>query len=166
MTSRVGMLLVLFLAVPSVLCAQKQKGQWSDLRGLKAGQEIEVIESSMKRHGGEFIGVTDDALSLQEKGSDVSIKRENVVRVSTGSGARRGQHAVIGLVAGAAIGAAIGAISGSRGGFNGGSASGIAALVGIAIGAPAGATVGVCIPAHTTLYRAAPAGAAHQTISD
>jgi|ERR1700678_970048 hypothetical protein len=155
MVSRTCLVLLLFLGLPAALCAQKQQGQWSDLKGLKVGQEIEVIESSLKRHGGEFLSVTDDVLALQEKGSDISVKREAVVRVSTGSGGRRGEHAVIGLVIAAAAGAAIGAASGSSTGFLGRS-RGIAALIGIAIGAPVGATVGVCIPAHTTVYRAAP----------
>ncbi len=112
---------------------------------------------------GEFLSVTDETLTLQEKGSDVSVNRKDVVRVSTASGARRGEHAVIGLVVGGAIGAGIGAAAGSSHGFLGGSSRGIAALVGIAIGAPSGAAVGAVIPAHTTIYRAAPAGAAHQT---
>ena len=101
-----------FLGLPPALWAQKQQGSWSDPRGLKVGQGIEGIES-MKRHGGEFVSVTDEALSLQEKGSDVSVKRENVVRVSTVSGARRGEYAVIGLVVGAAAGAGIAAAAGS-----------------------------------------------------
>jgi hypothetical protein len=160
MTSRLCLILVFFLGLPTGLCAQKQIGSWSDLRGLRVGQGIEVIESSMKRHGGQFVSVTDEVLTLQEKGSDVSVKREDVVRVSTASGARRGEHAVIGLVAGGLIGAAIGAASGTRTGFLGGSSRGIAALVGVAIGAPSGAAVGATIPAHTTVYRAAPAAAA------
>jgi uncharacterized membrane protein len=160
MTSRSFLVLVLFLGLPAALCAQKQQGSWSDLRGLKVGQGIEVIESSMKHHDGEFINVTDEVLTLQEAGSDVSIKREDIVRVSTASGARRGEHAVIGLVVGGLIGAAIGAASGSSHGFLGGSDRGIAALVGIVIGAPSGALVGAVIPAHTTVYRAAP-GTSH-----
>ncbi|MGA8189470.1 MAG: hypothetical protein WB616_11425, partial [Candidatus Sulfotelmatobacter sp.] len=104
--------------------------------------------------GGEFVNVSDEVLTLQEKGSDVSVKRQNVVRVSTASGARRGEHAVIGLVVGAAGGAGIGAAagSGSKGWV------GLSALVGIAIGATSGAIVGAVIPAHTTIYRAAPCG--------
>lgn len=163
MTSWSWMVLVLFLGIPAALCAQQQRGQWSDLRGLRVGQGIVVIESTMKSHVGEFVSVTDEMLTLQEKGSDVSVKRENVVRVSTASGARRGEHAVIGLVVGGAIGAGIGAVAGSSHGFLGGSSRGIAALVGIAIGATSGAIVGAVIPAHTTIYRAAPAAAAHHT---
>jgi len=153
-TSRTCLILVLFLGLPAALWAQKQQGSWSDLRGLKVGQGIEVIESSMKHHGGEFVNVSDEVLTLQEKGSDVSVKRQNVVRVSTASGARRGEHAVIGLVVGAAGGAGIGAAagSGSKGWV------GLSALVGIAIGATSGAIVGAVIPAHTTIYRAAPCG--------
>src|SRR3984885_57325 len=164
MTSRFCLVFVLVLGLPAALCAQKQQGSWSDLRGLKVGQGIEVIEASMKRHGGQFVSVSDDVLTLQEKGSDVSVKREDIVRVSTASGARRGEHAVIGLVVGGLVGAAIGAASGSSTGFLGGSSRGLTALVGIAIGAPSGAAVGATIPAHATIYRAAPAAAARQTI--
>jgi hypothetical protein len=160
MTSRFCLVFVLVLGLPAALCAQKQQGSWSDLRGLKVGQGIEVIEASMKRHGGQFVSVSDDVLTLQEKGSDVSVKREDIVRVSTASGARRGEHAVIGLVVGGLVGAAIGAASGSSTGFLGGSSRGLTALVGIAIGAPSGAAVGATIPAHATIYRAAPAAAA------
>jgi len=45
-----------------------------------------------------------------------------------------------------------------------GAVAAFAALVGIAIGAPSGALVGAVVPAHTTVYRAAP-GKARQTTS-
>jgi len=156
MPLRPYLLLVFLLGLPAVVCAQKPKGQWSDVSHLKAGQGIEVIESSVKSHHGQFLTVTDELLTLQENGSEVSIKRADVVRVSTSSSPRRGEHALIGLVVGGAIGAGIGAASGSAHGFLGGSSRGITALVGIAIGAPSGALVGALIPAHTTVYRAAP----------
>jgi hypothetical protein len=160
-TSRTCLILVLFLGLPAALWAQKQQGSWSDLRGLKVGQGIEVIESSMKHHGGEFVSVSDDVVTLQEKGSDVSVKREDIVRVSTASGARRGEHAVIGLVVGAAVGAGIGAAAGSGSKDWVGLSEGVGALIGITIGATSGAIVGAVIPAHTTIYRAAPAVATH-----
>jgi hypothetical protein len=31
----------------------------------------------MKHHDGEFVSVSDEGLTLQEKGSDVSVKRED-----------------------------------------------------------------------------------------
>ena len=153
------LVLMLLLGLPAALAAQTQP--WSNLDRLKAGQGIEVIESSMKRHAGKFVTVTDALLTLKENGSDVSLKRENVARVSTSSGPKRGEHALIGLVVGGAIGAGIGAASGSSTGFLGGSSRGIAALVGIVIGAPSGAIVGAVLPAHTTVYRAAPTAAQH-----
>jgi hypothetical protein len=164
MSSRSYFLVVLILGFSTALSAQKDKGSWSDLNRIKSGQGIEVIESNMKSHSGQFVTVTDELLSLQEKGSDVSIRRDDVVRVSTSSAPRRGEHAVIGLVVGGGIGAAIGALAGSSHGFLGGSSRGIAALVGIVIGAPSGALVGAVIPAHTTVYRAAP-GTYHPTTS-
>jgi len=153
------LILVFFLGLPAALGAQTQQGSWSNLTRLKAGQGIEVIESSMKRHAGKFVTVTDELLTLKENGSDVSVKREDVARVSTSSGPKRGEHALIGLVVGGAIGAGIGAASGSKGGFL--DTRGIGALIGIVIGAPSGALVGAVLPAHTTAYRAAPAAASH-----
>jgi hypothetical protein len=150
---------VLFLGIPVALLAQTPKGSWSDLNGLKAGQGIEVIESSMKSHSGQFVAVTDELLSLKEHGSDLSLKRGDVVRVSVSSGSKRGAHAVIGLVIGAAIGAGVGAAAGSSHGFLGGSSRGLTALVGLAIGIPSGAAVGALVPAHSTIYRATPAAA-------
>ena len=163
-TSRTCLILVLFLGLPAALCAQKTKDAWSNLNLLKAGQGIEVIESNMKSHSGRFVTVTEESLSFQEKGSDVSMKRDNIARVSTGSGPRRGEHAVLGLVVGGAIGAGIGAAAGSAHGFLGGSSRGITALVGIAIGAPSGALLGAAMPAHTTVYRITPEKP-HQTAS-
>jgi len=158
--SRFSVLLVCSLSLPATLFAQKQKGTWSDLNGLKSGQGIEVIESNLTSHTGEFVTVTDEMLTLKEHGSDISVKREEVVRVSTSSGPKHGEHAVIGLVVGGAIGAGIGAVAGSRshGWFSG---SGIGALVGVVIGAPIGAGVGAVLPAHTTIYRAEPVAAPH-----
>lgn len=160
-TSLPYLVLVLFLALPGWLCAQNQEGQWSHLSGLRVGQGIVVIESSMKHHDGEFIGVTDEALTFQEEGSDISVKREDVVRVSTASGARRGEHAVIGLVVGGLAGAAVGAGAGSGSKGWVGLAEGVGALIGVAIGATSGAIVGAVIPAHTTIYRSAVTAAAH-----
>jgi len=139
--------------------ARAHNSAWSNLNRLKAGQQIEVIESSMKRHAGKFVAVTDELLTLKENGSDISVRRDGVIRISTSSGSKRGEHALIGLVVGGGSGAAIGAASGASTGFLGGSSRGIAALVGTVIGAPSGAAVGAALPAHAIIYRAsAPAG--------
>ena len=151
---RLVLILVLFLGLPAALGAQTQQGSWSNLNRLKDGQGIEVIESSMKRHVGTFVTVTDGLLTLKEKGSDVSVRREDIARVSTSSGPKRGGHALIGLVVGGGIGAGIGASVG-----HGWPALG--ALLGVMIGAASGALVGAALPAHTTVYRAAPAAASH-----
>jgi hypothetical protein len=158
---RAVLVLVFFLGSADRLGAQTQQGSWSNLNRLKAGQEIEVVESSLKRQSGKFVTVTDELLTVKENGSDVSVKREEVIRVSTSSGPKRGEHALIGFLVGGAIGAGIGAASGSKTGFFGGSSRGIYALVGIVIGAPSGAIVGAVLPAHTTVYRATSAAPSH-----
>jgi hypothetical protein len=152
--------LFFLLLLPVSLHGQTPQDSWSALNRLKAGQGIEVIESNLKGHKGRFVTVTDELLSFQEKGSDVSIKRENIVRVSTSSAPKRGEHAIIGLVVGGAIGAGIGALVTSRstssGSFGWRAEPGIGALVGIAILAPGGALFGALAPAHTTMYRTEP----------
>ena len=137
---------LMLFGIPAALVAQTPHGSWSNLNALRAGQGIEVIESNMKRHAGEFISVTDELLSLKEKNSNLSVKREDVARVSTSSGPKRVEHAVIGLVVGGAIGAGIGAASGSKTGFLGALHTGITALVGIVIGAQAGHWSALCSP--------------------
>ena len=87
------LILVLCLGLPAALRAQTQQGSWSNLNRLKAGQGIEVIESNMKRHAGKFVTVSDELLTLNENGSDVSVRRRDVGRVSTSSGPKRGEHA-------------------------------------------------------------------------
>jgi hypothetical protein len=149
------------LGLSGSLGAQTPNSSWSNLNGLKAGQGIEVIDSKLNRHDCKFVTVTDGLLTMKENGSDISVRREDVVRVSTTSVPKRGEHALIGLVIGGAIGAGIGAASGSAHGFLGGSSRGIGALVGIVIGAPSGALVGAVVPAHTTVYRATPSAAPH-----
>ncbi|HVS88481.1 MAG TPA: hypothetical protein VHF01_09720 [Candidatus Acidoferrum sp.] len=156
---------MLLLAFPCALTAQTQQSSWSSLNRLKVGQGIEVVEASLKHHSGKFVTVTDELVTLKENGSDVSLKRADVMRVSTSSAPRRGEHALIGLLVGAAAGAGLGAgfgtgpASGSSGGFI--DSRGIGALIGIASGGPSGALIGAALPAHKTVYRAAPAAASH-----
>jgi len=155
---RVVLLLLFLLGLSGSLGAETQKSSWSNLNSLKAGQGIEVIESKLKRHDGKFVTVTDGLLTMKENGSDISVKREDVVRVSTTFVPKRGEHALIGFVVGGAIGAGIGAASGSSHAFLGRPSR---ALVGLVIGGPSGAIVGAVVPAHTTVYRATPDAAPH-----
>jgi len=155
------LIFALLLGFPCALTAQTRESSWSSINRLKAGQGIEVVEASLKHHSGKFVAVTDELLTFKENGSEVSLKREDVMRVSASSAPKRGEHALIGLVVGAAAGAGIGAASGSNTGFLGGSSRGITALVGIAIGGPSGALLGAALPAHSTVYRAAPVAASH-----
>ncbi len=67
-TSQACLILAFLVGLPVAFCAQKQKGSWSDLNGLRAGQGIEVIESSMKSHSGEFVTVTDEFITVKEHG--------------------------------------------------------------------------------------------------
>jgi hypothetical protein len=52
------LMLVLFLGLPAALGAQTLQGSWSSLDRLKAGQGIEVIEFTMKRHAVTLVTVT------------------------------------------------------------------------------------------------------------
>ena len=155
---KIGRILVLlaFLSGISNTLPAQEGGTWSDLNRLRAGQKIQVVETNMKRHDGRFVAATDELLSFKEGGSDVSIKRNDVARVSTSSGGKRAKHALAGLLIGGCAGAGIGALSGSNHGFLGGSSRGLTAAVGTVIGLPSGAAVGAALPAHNTIYRASP----------
>ncbi len=74
--------ILLGMSLPSR--AQTTQASWEALNTLHAGQRIEIVETNLKKHKGTFSTVTDEALQVREGGSDVGIKKENVMRDSGG----------------------------------------------------------------------------------
>jgi len=113
---------LMLLVTPIVSRAQKLENSWEALNALHAGQKIEIIETNLKKHNGTFATVTDEAIQLREGGSDVGIRKENVMRVTLLDKSHRLRNAFImggiGARAGAGIGAAASRCSSITGSFH------------------------------------------------
>lgn len=149
--------LIAVLGIPLLSHAQTPRNSWAQLNSLHAGQKIEIVETSLKKHSGTFSTVTDEVIQLREGGSDVGIKKEDVLRVTLLDKSHRLRNAFIlggvGAGAGAGIGAAASRCSSTSGSFNFcGLGRGVAIGVGALVGFAGGAGIGAAIPSHPTVY--------------
>lgn len=126
---------------------------WGNLSALRAGQNIQIVEVTSKKHLGSFVNVSDTAISFRESSGDQTLQKQDVRSVRLRKG-RRLRHTLIGAAIGAGAGAGIVAGAWESNGFLGGKGAG--AAVGAAIGFVAGAAVGALLPSHETIYSAAP----------
>jgi hypothetical protein len=153
--------LALFLILlPCSLRAQNKHGDWQALYGLRSGEKIELVETSMKKHVATFSTVTDEAIQLREGSNDVGIPRESVARVTVLDKSHRGRNALILGAVGAGAGAGIGAVStrcSNATDWFCGLGRNIAVGFGGVVGLAGGAGIGAAIPSHPTIYRAEPA---------
>ena len=159
---RKAVLACLLILIPCSVRAQDKKRDWNALYGLRAGEKIELVETSMKKHVGTFSTVTEEAIQLREGSDDIGIRRENVARVTVLDKSHRLRNSLIfgavGAGAGSGIGAAASRCSSSNNSFNFcGLGRGVAVGIGAVAGLLGGAGIGAAIPSHPTIYRAKPA---------
>lgn len=134
----------------SLQALQPGKASWKNLNRLQAGQKVQVVQMDMKSLKGNFLGFTDEMISLRVKKDEVAVPREEVLRVSLRGKRKRGLSALVdaglGAGLGAIIGAAVGAAVQEPDEF---------ALMGAPIGAGVGAAVGAAAPfaSYETIYR-------------
>jgi len=88
-------------------------GDWSNLRKLKPGVPIGVIQSDQKRVEGGFESFSDAGLTLRG-GPPIVIPKDSVVRVYRRPHLRRGWRAVLGAAIGVAAGAILSSTVGDR----------------------------------------------------
>ena len=148
--------------IPCSLRAQNKRDDWKTLYDLRSGEKIELIETGMKKHVGNFSTVTEEAIQLREGSNDIGIRKESVARVTRLEKGHRLRNALIlgavGAGAGAGIGAAASRCSSSTGSFNFcGLGRDVAVGLGAVVGLAGGAGIGAAIPSHPTIYRAEPA---------
>jgi hypothetical protein len=148
------LLLIFFSAIPCALGAQANQASWSDLNALRAGQRIEVADTSAKKYSGAFLNVSDTAISTKGNANEQTILRSQVRSVRLMEGSHRLRNTLIGAAIGAGAGGGITAAAWEQHGFAGGKPAG--AAVGAIIGGIAGAVVGVLLPSHKTIYRVSP----------
>lgn len=142
----------IFFAVffPLLAAGQASQDSWDSLKQLQVGQKIEVVDMSLRSVKGSFTGVSDAAISIHTGGTEVSLERAKVLRVSA-RGGKRGRNALIGLAIGAAAGAAIGAAQGRK---TLSLSKGQEVALDILICGGIGAGVGAAFPGSRTIYRA------------
>ena len=137
--------------------AQAQEESWDNLRSLRAGEKIQVVDQKLKSQTGTFVSVSDEAISLRVNQDEISVQRADVLRVSSSEGMGRGKHTLIGLAVGGVGGLAVGLALGSL--FtepNEGLKDPAFLPAFIGLGAGIGAGIGAALPAgRPTIYRAA-----------
>ena len=140
--------------------AQTDRASWANLSGLQPGQKIQVVGITSKKHSGNFVSISDTAISYRETNGEQSIPKQDVVSVKLLEHKHRLRNTIIVAGVGAGVGAGIGAAlhkSCSSQSFCldiGGAA--LPAGVGAVVGGLGGAVVGVLLPSHTTIYQASP----------
>jgi len=138
-------LLASLLASGIAIAGTKDPASWDNLKQLRAGDKIEVIDQSLKSFRGNFACVSDEAISLQSKKESFTIERANVLRVSARNSAKRNRNMLIGAAIGAgaalAIALPVDAVASSSGNSNPGLVAGVtaaAAGAGLGVGATTG----------------------------
>jgi len=144
--------IVLVLATSCVLQAQTDPSSWENLKALRVGQRIQVVEITSKKSTGVFVSVSDTAIVFAQTGGDRTLEKQDVRTVKLMKGGRRLRNTLIGAGVGAGAGAGITAAAWESGGFLGGRGDG--AALGAIMGGITGAIIGAVWPCHPTIYNA------------
>jgi outer membrane lipoprotein SlyB len=147
---RNGLFLICVLAVSSASIAQTNQASWANLSRLRAGQKIQIVEMTAKKHSGIFESFSDSAISYKDAAGEQTVQRQDVRSVKRVGSYRRLRNALIGAGVGAGAGAGITAAAWEPHGFLGGRGDG--AGLGAILGAPLGAIAGVLLPSHDAVY--------------
>jgi hypothetical protein len=152
------LLFVFGLSCPALSATDRTS--WANLSGLQPGQKIQVIAMTSKKHTGNFVGISDAAISYRETNAERTIPKQEVLSVKLLKNKHRLRNALIVGGVGAALGAAVGVAghkSCSPQSFCldiGGAA--LPAAGGAVLGGVGGAVVGILLPSHTTIYHVSP----------
>ncbi len=105
------MLLVLLcvLGIPCASLAQTNQASWATLSGLRAGQNIQIVDTASKKHSGTFTSVSDTAISFRATAGEQSIQKQDVRSIRLMKNTHRLRNTLIVAGVGAGVGAGIGA---------------------------------------------------------
>lgn len=88
---------------------QTPNANWDNLKTLTPGQEIRVVLKDAKSYEGAFQSFGDNGIALRQPGGDQTLKRQEILRVSSRGKKHRGRNALIGAAVGAGVGLGLGA---------------------------------------------------------
>ena len=74
--------LLLSLCPASLHGADKPEAAWGNLNQLRGGQKIQVVHKNLKSQEGEFLRFSEEAISFRVKNDDVSVPRDEVLRIT------------------------------------------------------------------------------------
>ncbi len=154
------LLLLFVLGLSCAASAQTDRASWANLSGLQPGQRIQVVGTTSKKHSGNFVSISDTAISYRETNGEQSIPKQDVISVKLMEHKHRLRNTLILAGVGAGVGAGIGAAlhkSCSSQSFCldiGGAA--LPAGVGAVLGGVGGSVVGILLPSHSTIYQVSP----------
>ena len=149
-------LLLFVLGLSCAAFAQTDQASWANLSGLRPGQKIQVVGMPSKKHSGNFVSVSDTAISYRETTGGHSIPRQDVLSVKLMENKHRLRNTLIVAGVGAGLGAVIGAAlhkgcSSQSFCLDFGGAA-LPAGIGAALGGLGGGVVGILLPSHSTIY--------------
>jgi hypothetical protein len=87
--------------------------QWANVRTLRPGDRVGVVKSDQKRVEGRFVSVTDNAIFIRTE-QEVTVAKQDTVRVYHQTGMKRLHRVLIGAGAGVAAGAILSGTIGDR----------------------------------------------------
>jgi hypothetical protein len=149
-------LLLFGLELSCAAFAQTDRASWANLGGLQPGQRIQIAGMISKKHSGNFVSVSDTAISYRATNREQSIPKQDVLSVKLMENNHRLRNALIGAAVGAGAGAGIGAASTDRPGVLTDVSRAKGAGVGALLGLIGGGTVGALLPSHSTVYQVSP----------
>ncbi len=98
--------LLLLLMVPGFGLAQPSQSNWDSLKKLAPEKQIRIVLNDAKSYTGQFQSASDEGLVVRTGGTDQTLERQNILRVSTKGASHRARNAFIGAGVGAGVGAA------------------------------------------------------------
>lgn len=141
-------------ALIGVASAESPWDSWENLRHLRTGERVEILDTNLKSHNGQFRTYTEAGISLREGGREITVPRAEVASVKRRGESHRRRNVLLGVAIGAAGGLAFGAIRGKT--YHEAGETPVFISVWTPVGAGLGALVGASLPARSevTVYRA------------
>src|SRR5271167_2734174 len=103
------LLLICVLGTSCTSWAQSNAASWGNLNTLQVGQRIQVVGMTSKKHSGNFLSISDTAISYRETTGEQSIPKQDVLSVKLMEHKHRLRNTLIVAGVGAGVGAGIGA---------------------------------------------------------
>ena len=149
--------LLCILGIRGASWAQSNPASWENLNTLQTGEKVRMVEMNSTKVSGAFVNVSDTEVSLQEKGGQQSLQKEDVRSVKLMKHQHRLRNTLIGAAVGAGAGAGIGTVGHREGSLQNPNGTfikpGQGAAIGAVFGLVGGAVVGAVWPSHKTIYR-------------